>query len=63
MNRIRQALSQIGEILILYLRLLLIAIVLYVVIYGYLRYFEGISITDVGGNNQASHPVTTRSDL
>lgn len=57
MNPLRQALSKVGEILVLYLRLLLLAIVLYALIYGYLRC---TSLTDV--DSLDSHP-TTRSDL
>lgn len=63
MNRIRLALSQIGEVFVLYLRLLALTIVIYVVIYGYLWYTDGQSITDVGNNGTASQPVAARSDL
>lgn len=63
MNRIRQALSKIGEILILYLKLLLLAIVLYTVIYGYLAYTDGISLTDVESQSLDSHPAASRTDL
>lgn len=62
MSLIRQALSKIGEILILYLKLLLLAIVLYAMVYGYLRYFEATSLTDVGNSSLGSHPAS-RSDL
>lgn len=63
MNRIRQALSQIGEILVLYLRLLLLTIVVYAIIYGYLRCFESTSIADVENDHLASQPAATRYDL
>jgi hypothetical protein len=61
MNPIRQALSKIGEILALYLRLLLLTIVLYAIVYGYLKYHEGISLTDVGSND--SNNLDSRTDL
>jgi hypothetical protein len=66
MNRIRQALSKIGEILILYLKFLLLTIVLYAIIYGYLAYIDdGVSLTDVESQSLDSHPAaaTSRSDL
>lgn len=65
MNRILQALSQIGEILILYLKLLLLAIVLYAIIYCYLMYHDDISLTDVESQSLDSHPAAaaSRTDL
>lgn len=63
MNRIRQALSKIGEILILYLKLLLLAIVLYVIIYCYLMYHDGISLTDVENQSLDAPAAASRSDL
>lgn len=65
MNRIRQALSKIGEILILYLKLLLLTIVLYTIIYCYLMYHDGISLTDVESQSLDSQPAAaaSRSDL
>lgn len=58
MNPIRQALSKIGEILVLYLRLLALAIVLYALLYGYLSYFDD---ADVARNS--SDLDSQRSDL
>lgn len=64
MNLLRRALSQIGDILVLYLRLLILTIVLYAIIYGYLKYFDGISLTDVASNSSLdSNPSAIRSDL
>lgn len=63
MNPIRQALSTIGEILVLYLQLSILAIVLYMIIYCYLQYFDGISLTDVSSRSSDSQPPATRTDL
>lgn len=64
MNLIRRALSQIGEILVLYLQLLILTIVFYAIIYCYLKSFDGISLTDVGTSDSLdSNPPAARSDL
>lgn len=64
MIRIRQVLSKIGEILILYLRLLLLTIVLYAAIYCYLRYTDDTSLTDIESQSLDSQSAAaSRSDL
>lgn len=64
MNRIRQALSQISEILVLYLRLLILATTFYAIVYCCLKHFEVKSLTDVENNDSLdSRPAATRSDL
>lgn len=63
MNLIRRALFQVGEIFVLYLRLLMLTIVLYAIIYGYLKYFDVKSLTDVAVSKSSTPPPVIRSDL
>lgn len=59
MTFIRQVLSKIFEILVVYLKLLILAIVLYTIIYCYLKYIDGSPFADVEINEtiDASHPA------